>query len=124
MSAAKLLLAPALLFLACNVEAQEEWTGAQIALGTVALGLRLIDYGQTMDIVRRQDDTTYYETNRLIGRQPDRGDVNTYFLISTLAMAAAAHYIPSWRTALLSGYAVIGVYYATKNYQIGLRVNF
>ncbi len=92
----------------------------------VFLTLLAIDWGQTLDIVKREDEG-FSETNPILGHHPSRAKVNT--LIGAVAIGhpiVACKFIksPKWRkwfqyiTIGAEGYAVI------HNYNIGLKVNF
>jgi hypothetical protein len=117
----------ALLLAVCSTsqaQSEREWTDVQVGLAAVAMTLRFVDWGQTLDIAERWPTTTYSEKNPFIGPYPSRGDVNRFFIVSTVLMGAFAHYVPQYRTAILSLYIANGAYYTKKNYEIGLRINF
>ena len=40
----------------------------------------LIDWFTTLDLINHYSEG-YYETNRFLGPHPDRGEINTYFLL-------------------------------------------
>ena len=86
------------------------------------LALHLIDWGQTMNI--HQDPVHYRELNPLIGTHPSRGDVNRYFIGSTVFVYTMDKYIlkenKTFRFIAISLAAAAVV----RNQTIGLKVRF
>lgn len=64
------------------------WTEKKIARELCYLSLLANDYQQTIDISKSDD---YFETNKFLGRNPDRCNINTYFL-----SVAAIHMIGTY----------------------------
>ena len=69
----------------------DPWSGADIALEAVTVGLFLVDWGQTLDITERDG---YYEKNAYLGKDPSRGKVNKYFALSCLAHGLVTWALP------------------------------
>jgi uncharacterized membrane protein len=98
-----------------------EWSAADRALLAGAMALHLADWSQTRTIAT---DDRWYERNPILGRHPTRVQVDAYFAGTALLMLAAAHYLPSWRTELLTGYVVVGFMAVGNNLALGIRVGF
>jgi len=110
-----------LLFFGCAT--CDPWTKEQVLLQGTSLSLNVIDWGQTLDIVDRPDE--YYETNPILGKYPDRGEVNRYFACSMALKVLITHLLPSeYRKYWLGGNILVSGYYVQNNYRIGLRVNY
>jgi len=113
---------------ACAADA--EWAPHQIALGGVAVGLHLSDWGQTRHIARSNEagyvGQRYVErvplTRSVIGEIPTTRRVDTYMLGTGLLFLAAAHLLPEYRTAILATWAASLVVVVVENHAIGLRV--
>jgi len=109
--------------LVCVGCATDPWTKEQKVLYGTSLGLKAIDYGQTLDIASKPEK--YYEINPIVGEHPSRGRVTSYFIGSTLMHTFISHVLPSkYRTAWLVSSVVVSAYLVNHNYSIGLRVNF
>jgi hypothetical protein len=102
--------------------AADPWTKGDLIREGVLIGLKAVDYGQTRSISK---DPAYYEINPLIGRDPSTGDVNRYFLASTVGHVLVAHFLPGkwrriWQYVWITGQAAT----VGRNYSIGLRIDF
>ena len=85
-------------------------TALQVALTTA-------DWSQTRQIAA---NPAYYEMNPILGRHPEAGRVNRYFILYEGAVLAISHEYPN-----VMGYsAVIEAGMVAHNYHIGLRVRF
>ena len=99
------------------------WTKEQVLLQGVASTLKIIDWGQTLDIADKPD--RYEETNPILGKHPSRAEVNRYFGYSVGTQLLITHLLPSeWRKFWLGGWIGVSGYYVNHNYGVGLRVNF
>ena len=102
-----------------------------IALEILSQGLLLVDWGQSLDITKRDE---YYEKNAYLGKNPSRSKVNAYFALSCLTHAGITWMMPA--SARVFGlqfsprrawqYAYIGYEssFVANNYQLGLKVSF
>lgn len=110
----------------------DDWTRTDYMLEGLCLGLKMVDWGQTLNIA---DETEHYdEINPAIGRNPSRSNVNRYFLISSLAHVCGSIILPTrfkafgytlnprraWQYVFICGSASLVVH----NYQVGLHVRF
>jgi predicted alpha/beta hydrolase family esterase len=99
--------------------ARAEWSATDRALLAGAMAFHLADWRQTRVIA---GDDRWYERNPILGRYPSTAQVDRYFLATGLAMAAAAHFLPQYRRALLLGYLTVGVFSVGNNLALGVRV--
>ena len=109
----------------------DPWSKTDIALEILSQGLLLVDWGQSLDITKRDE---YYEKNAYLGKNPSRSKVNAYFALSCLTHAGITWMMPA--SARVFGlqfsprrawqYAYIGYEssFVANNYQIGLKVSF
>lgn len=103
--------------------ATDPWTRNQKIMYGASLGLKAIDYGQTLDIASKPEE--YDEINPMIGEHPSRGRVTSYFIGSTIVHTLISHVLPTkYRTTWLLSSIVVSAYLVNHNYSIGLRVNF
>lgn len=86
------------------------------------LALHLIDWGQTMNI--QQDPVHYREINPLIGAHPSRGDVNRYFIGSTIFVYTADKYVFKKNKVFRFIVISLAVAAVVRNKTIGLKVRF
>jgi hypothetical protein len=91
----RILLILLLLVLPVNATA-DEWTKTDTAMQSIYTGLHLVDWSQTLKI--REKNVTVVETgmnsdwkyvwseekNSLLGKNPSRGKINRYFIITGL----------------------------------------
>lgn len=84
--------------------------------------LHITDWRQTQMIVKNPD--RFYETNRMLGKQPSMSEVNRHFLMSGILLGTIAHLVPEWRKPLLMTYITVQTINVSKNFHIGLRVEF
>ena len=109
----------------------DPWSKTDIALEILSQGLLLVDWGQSLDITKRDE---YYEKNAYLGKNPSRSKVNAYFALSCLTHAGITWMMPA--SARVFGlqfsprrawqYAYIGYEssFVANNYQLGLKVSF
>ena len=99
------------------------WTKNQVVLQGVAVGLKAVDWGQTLDVVDKSD--THYEKNPILGEYPTRAEVNRYFAYSMAGQLLITYLLPSkYRKYWLGLNIAISGYLVNHNYRLGLRVNF
>lgn len=115
----------------CFAWEPDPWSKTDIALEILSQGLLLVDWGQSLDITKRDE---YYEKNAYLGKNPSRSKVNAYFALSCLTHAGITWMMPA--SARVFGlqfsprrawqYAYIGYEssFVANNYQIGLKVSF
>jgi len=114
-----------LIFLLClisvNVHASP-LTDMQVKKEVAWQVINLIDYGQTMDIVKSKG--AYYETNPILGEHPTPQAVGRYFFISAISHYAITKYLTNYRGAWQTITLFVSASCVYNNYEIGLRVNF
>lgn len=100
------------------------WTKNEIGLQTLSTSLQIIDWGQTLNIVDRENEG-YWETNPILGDHPDRGEVNTYFAVSILTNILISHLLPNkWRKVWIGSRIMVSANLVNHNYNIGLKIKF
>lgn len=119
----KTILAALLLsFCAVASATDRSWSDSQIRWAAGAAVLHAIDWGQTRDIARQPD--SYHERNPILGPHPTLGDVNRHFIVFGAVTAALVHFLPQYRDTLLKVYVGYQMVNTTRNFSIGLRLNF
>lgn len=120
-----------LLFATSSFAADWSWTKEDVAREIISTGVTVIDWGQTQDI---RNHNGMVELNPILGRQPSRDSVNTYFGTVILLHPVISAILP--RQAELFGfdlnprlawqYIYFGVEAAaiSSNYRGGLRMAF
>ena len=89
----KTLIIFVILLSASNVLAFDKWnTEEKIAQG-VAIGLTIIDWGQTLYIADNPD-RFYEKQNFLLAKHPSRSSVNLYFATNIILKTAFVHILP------------------------------
>jgi hypothetical protein len=120
---ARFLAGAALAALLLSGARASEWNDTDRALMATALALHLVDWGQTLEIIRPGNGV--HEANPILGPFPSRGDVNAYFAGTSLLMFVIAHALPEMRRPLLWGYVAVGLLTVTRNHVVfGVRVGF
>lgn len=99
-----------------------EWTNTQKGLAVAAVMLHTIDWGQTRHIASNLHK--WRELNPVIGPAPSRGRVNGYFLLTGVTIGLMAHFMPRFRTTLLSVYVGGQVLNTARNFSLGLKMSF
>jgi hypothetical protein len=124
MSKMKKILAPILFVATTNVNAQflSDWSTLDKSLLVGATAAHIVDWGQTRTIAYNPDKWT--ETNPFLGKNPSVGSVNNYFLSRLILLPLAAHYLPEYRTIILSLWLGAGVGFSVHNYSIGIRMTW
>ena len=111
-----------LLFLPCLANA-ESWDTTDKILGTTALAVMVIDWGQTRYIA--QHPGVYYERNPLLGRHPSVQGVDLYFASMIVGSALFANYLSSENRKLFLGtVTAIGISVTAHNRSIGIKIAF
>ena len=118
------------LLLLLPLASHAQWTTEQQRLATATAVLFVVDYGQTRDLIYRQQHRDcsggcYQEQNPILGKRPSRGKVNTYFLLAPLATYLVLDNIDSnSRTWALRVLTAIEVGAVGNNVHLGLSVRF
>jgi hypothetical protein len=88
----------------------------------LALGLTLVDYGQTRTVASAP--AYYHEYNPLLGKHPSMGSVNKYFLLTTAGQVGLHYALPqpyrdvhAWIWAGTEGACVV------QNIRVGIRIS-
>lgn len=105
----------------CSAVQVDPWAKADMVREVVYLGVKAIDYGQTMTIANNPDK--YYEYNPILGDHPSPEWVTSYFISTAVAHFAIAYVLPSkyrkwWQYTFMAGSA--GLVIHNKNMGIGL----
>lgn len=120
------VVALAVAFVATNARAQSssEWQAHQLALAAAAVALHGADWAQTRRI--HESDGRFREaapiTKAVIGESPDAARVDAFMLVTGAAVFAVAHFMPEYRTAILTAWAASRLVVVVNNHSIGLRI--
>jgi hypothetical protein len=99
----------------------ENWSDTDRNLAITAMILHAIDWRQTHQIVKPGNGV--HETNPILGDDPSRGEINAYFLGTSLLMIGLAHVLPEIRRPLLWGYIAVGTVTVVRNHIVfGIRI--
>jgi hypothetical protein len=110
------VIAALLIFLSAEAHAEDYLLGA-------AIGLLVIDWGQTRAIATEPD--RFRERNPILGEHPSRGEVDRYFALSVAATAGLSYVLPDpYRTWFLTGVVVLEASAVINNHQLGVKVSF
>jgi len=100
-----------------------DWNRTDVVFEATYLTLHAVDWSQTLDIVEHHD--TYHEQNVILGRHPNRGDVNTYFAATALLHLALANWLDRpTRNYFQIGTIALEAVVIGNNYSIGLRLAY
>lgn len=99
-----------------------DWSTLDKTLLVASTAVNIVDWGQTRTIAMNPD--IWHENNPLLGKHPSLGQVNNYFISRLILVPVLAHYLPEYRTAILSIWLGIGLGYAGHNHSIGLRMSW
>jgi hypothetical protein len=108
--------------LTTNAQSLSDWSTLDKTLLVASTATNVVDWGQTRTIAMNPDQ--WRERNPLLGDHPSVGRVNTYFISRLILIPVLAHYLPEYRTAILSLWLAIGVGYSGHNHIIGLRMTW
>lgn len=97
----------------------EPWTTTQRALLAAALVAHAADWSQTRQI-HAIDGVR--ERNPILGDKPSPGRVDAYFAATGIALAAASHYWPAYRTTVLGVWLSVELLAVGNNLALGIRV--
>ncbi len=113
-----------ILFFAVPSRAQflNDWSTLDKTLLVTSTAANVVDWGQTRTIAKNPD--LWRETNPYLGDHPSVSQVNNYFVARLILVPILAHYLPEYRTTILSIWLVIGVGYSGHNHGIGLRMTW
>jgi len=120
----KILFIVFILFFATTSKAQflHDWSTLDKSLLVASTAANVVDWGQTRTIAYNPDQ--WRERNPFLGDHPSVGRVNNYFIARLILAPVLAHYLPEYRTAILSVWLAIGVGYSGHNYNIGIRMTW
>ena len=100
----------------------KSWTATDTTLQLTFSTLLIMDWTQTLHIVRNKDK--YYETNNMLGEYPSKRDVNRYFFTSLVGHAAVSYLLPKpYRTIWQSVYIIIEYDVIQKNRDLGIGIS-
>ena len=118
----KRLALAALLAVAINAQAADEWTTADKSLAAGVITAYALDWAQTRDISNHHD---LRETNPLLGEHPGYAKINNYFVATGLVTLGIAHILPSkYRKIFLTSVVVVEVGFIANNAHLGLKMRF
>ncbi len=101
----------------------DPWTKDEVTMQSLAIGLNVMDWGQTLDISDKPDE--YYETNFILGEHPSRSEVNMYFASLIVSELLITHLLPTkYRKYWLGLNVGVAGSMVKNNYHVGLKVNF
>lgn len=112
----------------------KDWNKTDTALMATSLGLTFVDYRQSSDLVKRQDEGYYEKYNACcLGNHPTQGRLNTYFICSALTKTLIAGLLPKNKDSWLGifgreSWLILNIGISggciSRNLEIGLEVNF
>lgn len=100
----------------------ESWSKEQKQLASIATTLHIIDWSQTRYIAKHPHK--YSELNPFLPDHPSLKQVNQHFLLTGLATGLLAHYIPKHRTTILKTFVVIQTINTSRNFLLGVKMEF
>ena len=101
---------------------KHEWTKADTAFQLGYTALHVMDWSQTLDI---EQDPRYFERNSILGRDPSRGRVNTYFATTLGLHWLIARALPrKWRNTFQAGTIAIQFGVVKDNLEAGVSLDF
>lgn len=119
-----LLMMCLFLLLPYNANAYQQWSSSKKVLYTISITSIVLDWGTTLDLVNRYDEN-YYETNKLLGQRPTRGEVNLFFVGTIGLTHSAAKYLSHpWDSLFLVSRIYLNGGAALHNLNIGLNFKF
>lgn len=100
-----------------------DWTVADTDREAAFLTLGAIDWAQTLSTVIKQPDR-YRETNRFLGRNPSRADVNVWFAFGLAAHVGISAVLPQrYRVPFQYVTIVLEAGQVVHSYRIGVRID-
>lgn len=113
-----------LVLMSSSAMATDPWSKTDVALGTTAMTLNVVDWRQTVYIARNPE--RYDEAvNWMLPKHPSQDQVHLYFALRAAVVLTAAHYSPSWlRKSILVGASTISVVCIEKNLGVGISVRW
>jgi len=113
-----------LLLLSFNVYGAD-WSTADTKREVTWQVINLIDWGQTLDIVRDQEaGNLRYEQNPILGNNPSRGKINTYFALSHVAHYGISRWSTKYRSHWQYATIVVSGFIVGRNFYIGLSLGY
>lgn len=105
--------------------AGDPWTPADTAWQTSLTALKVVDWGQTLDIAAQCGAGQFHEMNPILSRCPSRNAVHAYFAVSTAGHAVVAYLLPQpYRRVWQTVWVGIQGTNAWWNYRAGIQVAF
>jgi len=110
-----------------QARAAEPWDTTDKVLGTTAVALQIVDWGQTRYIAKHPEQ--YREsgpvTKRVIGEHPSVGQVDAYFVVYiATTLLIADRLSPPIRKVFLGVTSVIQISVTAHNRSIGVKMSF
>jgi len=115
----------------------DKWTTLDYTLQSAVITTQVIDWGQTLDIAKSQPKVLSEgdgwrmiqrrrsEINPILGDHPSVGRVNTYFISSIILNSVVAHYLPKPYRNIFQVLSIgCESYFISRNYHVGLKINF
>lgn len=101
--------------------AADEWDKIEIALGAATIITAYIDWKQTQIISKKYP--YYWEINPLLGKHPNRQQIDAYFLTSLFLRGIVAHHLPKkYRKIWISFCFGVQAGFVAHNYKLGVRI--
>jgi len=112
-----------LLFLHLPANA-EEWDSTKKTMFVASNVAIIADWATTTNLTGRYDEG-YYETNKILGKTPNKEAVHMYMIVRLVTNYYAAEHLPKgWDLAYLGWTTHVHGSAAANNHNIGLRYKF
>jgi hypothetical protein len=96
------------------------WSASDKAVFGAGFIFSLMDWSETLQIADNPD--RWHETNPIMGRNPSRGTVNTYFATGIAVQLLVLYFAPpDWRRYILGGNAAVEGSMVIQNMSNGIR---
>jgi len=110
-----------LLIPSCGMTA-DKWTTEDTLMQMTVTSLLIADCLQTVEVATNDDN---WETNPLLGKEPNTSDVYGYFAAAIAGGWIMAYIVPKeWRTVVQSFMIGWEGNMVVHNYNLGIRINF
>jgi hypothetical protein len=119
------LMIVALLVCMSGTAMADKWSKLDITLEGTFTTLMIVDYMQTVEIIRAPIDENRRESNPIMGRHGERVPPEAYFPVMLLGHMAIAHVLPSPYRKIWQGVGIAVQVDAVKaNWQAGYTFSF
>jgi len=98
-----------------------EWTKENTQWESAYMVTHIIDWGQTLEIA---ENPNFTEVNPILGSNPNRGDVNRYFLLTGIGHYLMSSYLDEWRETWQKTTFFIQFSVVANNAMLGVKITF